>query len=292
MKNIRIQRLHDTQHFSFTSPSNTQSSSNTRNVAGDIMGYSISAEGLEADVRRAWKFLKMGWETHHVACANPHSLVVANTDPEFRDALKHANILLPDGIGIVVAAKLLRQRIRERVAGTEFFLQFSKRAQRSGGIRYFFLGATEEVLEKIVVRLRKDFPKIEVCGTYSPPFKTSFTDQDSRKMLAAINQAKPDVLWVGMTAPKQEKWIEQHRAELDVALIGSIGAVFDFYSGIKKRAPKWICDIGLEWLPRLVREPARLWRRVFLSTPKFCLALLTYGLMSAGKKQKPILNDR
>jgi N-acetylglucosaminyldiphosphoundecaprenol N-acetyl-beta-D-mannosaminyltransferase len=235
----------------------------------ELFGYTISSRGLAGDVERAAELMhKRAPQSRVVACANPHSLVVAREDPEFREALHASDLLLPDGAGIVLAARVLGLALPERVAGMEFFLDFSRRAAATGA-RYFFLGSTPEVLDRIVVKVRSDFPGIVVAGTYSPPFRDVFTEADNEQMIAAVRGAQPDVLWVGMTAPKQEKWIERHRARLGVPLIGAIGAVFDFYAETKKRSPEWARKSGLEWLPRLLREPRRLWRRNFVSTPLF-----------------------
>jgi N-acetylglucosaminyldiphosphoundecaprenol N-acetyl-beta-D-mannosaminyltransferase len=151
-------------------------------------------------------------------------------------------------------------------------------------LRYFFLGSTDRVLEKIAAKMKREFPHVTVCGVLSPPFKEEFTEEENRQMVEHINRAAPDVLWVGMTAPKQEKWIYENRHSLEVPLLGAIGAVFDFYAGTKKRAPKWICDMGLEWLPRLLREPRRLFRRNFMSSPLFLLMIFAelVGLYNAG----------
>lgn len=236
-----------------------------------ILGYDVSTQGLERDVQWAQEVAAFKEGAHYVACANPHSLVVAEKDDVFRSALKQADILLPDGVGIVLAAKLLGLQLSERVAGSEFFAEFSRQAEEKGEIRYFFLGSTEEVLQRIRGRLAREFPSIEVCGTFSPLFTSEFSEAESSMMCDQINAARPDVLWVGLTAPKQEKWIYQNKQRLNVPLIGAIGAVFDFYAGTKKRAPEWVCKLGLEWLPRLLREPRRLFRRNFVSTPLFLL---------------------
>jgi N-acetylglucosaminyldiphosphoundecaprenol N-acetyl-beta-D-mannosaminyltransferase len=140
----------------------------------------------------------------------------------------------------------------------------------------FFLGSTNETLEKIRREMAVRFPNVEVAGTYSPPFRPEFTDSDNAEMIRAINAASPDVLWVGLTAPKQEKWIEAHRAELDVNFAGPIGAAFDFFVGnIRRVSPFWQ-DLGFEWFPRLVQEPRRLWRRSLVSAPRFFWRTLTY----------------
>ncbi len=235
----------------------------------NILGHSISNRGLKGDVDLAWQSVQSGGRQCCVACANPHALVTASQDGLFAQALKNAEILLPDGAGIVLAAKALNQSLPERVAGTEFFLELTRRADEGGTMGCFFLGSSESVLAQIVERLRKDFPTVRVCGTHSPPFKETFSEQDTLEMVKRVNAAAPDMLWVGMTAPKQEKWVYANRDSLDVPFIGSIGAAFDFYAGTKERAPRWVRDMGLEWLPRLIREPGRLWRRNFISTPAF-----------------------
>lgn len=240
----------------------------------NIMGYETSAAGLYGDISEAWRILESEATGHYVACFNPHSMVEARRDGLFNRALSSADILLPDGIGIVVASKILGLAVRQRVAGSDFFLELCRQAETRGGLKYFFVGSTDTVLEKIVERLKLEFPHIEVCGVYSPPFKEELSDEDDEVIIQRVNEARPDVLWVGMTAPKQEKWIYKNRAQLSVPLIGAIGAVFDFYAGTKKRAPEWMCRIGLEWLPRLLREPKRLFKRNFISSPIFLMMVL------------------
>ncbi len=204
-----------------------------------------------------------------VACANPHSLVVASKDEHFKQALNAADILLPDGSGVVLAAKILKKPLQGKIAGTDYFLGLMHDMNISGGGRVFFLGSSETVLNLIKKRAKKDFPNIKICGLYSPPFRSSFSPEENSQMVQAVNAAKPDVLWVGMTAPKQEKWIYDNLDKLNVPVIGAIGAVFDFYAGTKKRSSKIWIKLGLEWLPRFLKEPRRLWERNMKSTPIF-----------------------
>jgi N-acetylglucosaminyldiphosphoundecaprenol N-acetyl-beta-D-mannosaminyltransferase len=125
------------------------------------------------------------------------------------------------------------------------------------------------VLGKIKERMSREYPHVSVCGMYAPPFKKKFSDDENNRMIQHINHAAPTALWVGMTAPKQEKWIQEHRSHLNVPFIAAIGAAFDFFAGTKRRASAPLQNAGLEWLPRLLREPRRVWRRSFVSTPVF-----------------------
>lgn len=234
-----------------------------------IFGYQISHRGIQGDVVRALQYIVSGQNGRYMACVNPHSLVVASSDSALKAALQNADILIPDGTGIVMAARLLHLPIKERVAGSDFFLALSDTVEKSGGLKYFFLGSHEDVLKRICDRLNTEYPSIEVCGAYSPPYRDEFNEYENEAMINLINKAKPDVLWVGMTAPKQEKWIYKNKDRLAVPFIAAIGAVFDFYAGTVKRPSAVWQKLGLEWLGRLIQEPRRLWRRNFVSMPIF-----------------------
>ena len=235
------------------------------------MDYDITTDSNGRCLEVICEWLEREGRAKVFVCANPHSLVLAEKDPVFKAAMRTADLVTPDGAGIVLASRMLGGNIRQRVTGSDVFLGLSRKLNERGGRRhrYFFLGSTEANLSAITARMAGDYPGIEVAGTYSPPFKASFSEDDSRKMIAAVNRAAPDVLWVGMTAPKQEKWIYQHRDELSVRFIGAIGAVFDFYTGNVKRSHPVFQKMGLEWLPRLIRDPRRLYERTLISAPKF-----------------------
>jgi N-acetylglucosaminyldiphosphoundecaprenol N-acetyl-beta-D-mannosaminyltransferase len=198
---------------------------------------------------------------------NPHSYCVAKTDPAFQQALHASDVLLPDGIGIVFAAKLLARRRIRKIAGSDVHNYLLQKANKEE-FKIFYLGASQDTLQKIQNRLLKEHPKC-ITEFYSPPYKTVFSKDESEQMIEAVNAFAPDILFVGMTAPKQEKWVHTHKDQIDARIICSIGAVFDFYAGTVKRShPIWI-KLGLEWLPRLLKEPKRLWRRNLVSTPQF-----------------------
>ncbi len=239
----------------------------------NILGYPVIASGVDACNAQIIEWVINGDRAYWFACLNPHSAEVAEKDAAFKQALLNADLLVPDGVGVTVASRLLSGSIRDRVTGSDVFSGVSQRLDQQGG-SVFFLGSTDAVLSKIVARMAMDYPNVDVVGSYSPPFKSEFTDEDNTQMIEAINQAKPDVLWVGLTAPKQEKWLYANMARLDIRFAGAVGAVFDFYAGTVKRSHPLFQKLGLEWLPRLLQEPRRLWRRNLVSNPRFMLRVL------------------
>jgi N-acetylglucosaminyldiphosphoundecaprenol N-acetyl-beta-D-mannosaminyltransferase len=223
-----------------------------------------------------------------LCCANPHSLVAAKRDRQFLTALCAADILIPDGAGIVVASKILGGTITRRITGSDVLTGIAERWEREQGRSFFFLGSSDEVLNKMKERMSMEYPHVSVCGIYAPPFTQKFSDDENNRIIDAINLAAPTALWVGMTAPKQEKWVYEHRSRLNVPLIATVGAAFDYFAGTKQRAPTWLQDAGLEWLPRLLREPRRMWKRNLVSTPVFLYYIFRQKFLSArsGTSQK------
>jgi len=208
---------------------------------------------------------------------NAHSYNVAQKDEEYAEALTEGGYLLPDGASIVAACRWLKgmSQPRERIAGWDLFAFEMERLERkSEKLRVMFMGSSVKVLDKIRERAAVEYPNLAVF-TYSPPYKEVFSDKDNRAIIAAINEVKPDLLWIGMTAPKQEKWTWQHWKELNIEChVGTIGAVFDFYAGTAKRAPIWWQKHSMEWLYRLIKEPKRMWRRYVIGNPLFLWNIL------------------
>jgi N-acetylglucosaminyldiphosphoundecaprenol N-acetyl-beta-D-mannosaminyltransferase len=241
----------------------------------DVLGYQVNVDGVTSSVESVVRWVESGNHTRWLACLNPHSYVLALKDKTFSDALHAADWLVPDGVGIVLASRCLRGRIRERVTGSDVFWGVQRTLNRSGQAAVFFLGSTEETLRQISTRTREEFSRLRVVGTYSPPFTATYSTKENEAMLAAVNAAAPDVLWVGITAPKQEKWIFQNKERLKVKFAAAVGAVFDFYSGRVRRSDPMYQKLGLEWLPRLLQEPRRLWPRMFISAPLFAWHVLS-----------------
>ena len=212
---------------------------------------------------------------------NPHSYLISQSNKVFFEALKSSDVLLPDGIGIVWAKQLLHKTKIKKIAGYDLFMHLMNDLNNKKG-SCFFLGASENTLKMIQKRASKEFPNVTV-HSYSPSYKKEFTNEDNVKMFTLINKVEPDILFVAMTAPKQEKWVYKNNQYINPKLICSIGAVFDFYSGTVTRPSKFWIKAGLEWLPRFIHEPLRLAKRNLISTPKFILQVL---YMKISKKDK------
>ena len=211
---------------------------------------------------------------------NAHSFNTAKKDQLFADALTNGDVLIPDGVSIVKACKWIKAKSqpKERIAGWDLFaFEMDKLERESEELRtkseeskiVMFMGSSQKVLDLIVKRAAEVYPHLKVV-TYSPPYKPEFSDEDNKAIIDAINAANPDLLWIGMTAPKQEKWTYSHWNELNIHChVGTIGAVFDFFAGTVERAPIWWQEHGLEWLYRLIKEPKRMWRRYIIGNTLF-----------------------
>lgn len=218
---------------------------------------------------------------------NAHCYNIAQKDKTYAEALHSSDVLLPDGVSIKLALRFLNGNHLNKIAGADLFYYEMNRLNQKGG-KCFFLGSNTSTLELIKNKAKKEFPNVQVA-CYSPPYVSEFSESDSAKMLDEINRFKPDVLFVGMTAPKQEKWSYAHLNEIHSGHICNIGAVFDFYAGNIKRAPKWMIKLGLEWLYRLIMEPIRLWRRYILGNILFVIYIFKEKLKSNRQSYKNII---
>jgi N-acetylglucosaminyldiphosphoundecaprenol N-acetyl-beta-D-mannosaminyltransferase len=198
---------------------------------------------------------------------NQYSYCIAQQDKSFKKALLGSDVLLPDGIAIVGAMKLLNGNSVTKIAGWDIHNHYLHELNAKHG-KCFYLGASESTLAKIKANIAIEFPNVTV-GTYSPPFKDAFSDQDDKEMIKAVNDFTPDVLFVGLTAPKQEKWVNKYKHHLQANAICSIGAVFNFYAGDVERPNEMFIGAGFEWLGRFLQEPKRMWKRYFYFGPVF-----------------------
>lgn len=217
--------------------------------------------------------LMMEWVTgdrahpHWVVVADMHAIIEAYKRPEFRSTIETADLTVPDGISLIKVARRKGVPLAKRVAGTDLMKAFFA-ASKERGLRHCFFGDTDETLARLRENLAQSYPGMVIADCYSPPFRPITPDEDAA-MIQRINEARPDILWVGLGLPKQEQWIYDHRARLDVPVVLGVGAAFKFLAGTVQRAPDWLGDLGLEWLWRLAHEPRRLWRRVMIEGPQF-----------------------
>jgi N-acetylglucosaminyldiphosphoundecaprenol N-acetyl-beta-D-mannosaminyltransferase len=205
-----------------------------------------------------------------VVLANVHVIETARRDAELADALCQAGLVLPDGAPIAWAVGRDTGTRSERVTGCDVFEELCRRSE-TAGYRHFFYGSTPETVELLRQRVSERYPGIRICGTLSPPFGPVELREEE---LAAINAARPDIVWVGLGAPKQELWMSLAREHLEAPLLLGVGAVFDFASGRKPRAPRVMQRLWLEWLHRLITEPRRLARRYASTNTTFLVAML------------------
>lgn len=241
----------------------------------DITGFNFSRLTLQRTVD-----LIARWATDEsvrgkcLAVVNPHSVETAHRDPDFAAAIRSADLVTPDGVGILLASKILNAGVPEVVNGPDLFEALCHQLnEQQTGTRMFFLGSTPENLKDIEERFKADFPNLGIAGTFSPPYKPQFSDEDLTQMIELVNQSNADILWIGLGAPKQEKLAQACRGRLNVKVIAPVGGVFDFYTGRIKLPPKWIQKMGLIFLYRFFQEPKRLWRRN-LDSPAFLLRVI------------------
>jgi N-acetylglucosaminyldiphosphoundecaprenol N-acetyl-beta-D-mannosaminyltransferase len=204
---------------------------------------------------------------HWIVVADMHAIIEAHKRREFRSKIETADLTVPDGISLIKVARRKGVPLKTRVTGTDLMKAFFSRHQHSG-MKHFFFGDTDETLARLRKRLEQTYSGITIADCYAPPFRSLSIEEDAA-VIRRINEAQPDVLWVGLGLPKQEQWIYTHRAQLNVPLVLGVGAAFKFLAGTVTRAPGWIGELGLEWLWRFAHEPRRLWRRIIIEGPQF-----------------------
>jgi N-acetylglucosaminyldiphosphoundecaprenol N-acetyl-beta-D-mannosaminyltransferase len=202
-------------------------------------------------------------QTHYIAITGMHGVSESRKDSRFREILKSASLVVPDGMPLVWLARWHRHPIHQRVCGSDLMEAFCR--QTGSRYRHFFYGGAPGVAQDLAQHLRERH-KITVAGTYTPPFRP-LTNDEENEIAAQLHATAPDLLWIGLSTPKQERWMYDHREKLLVPVMLGVGAAFDFNSGKLRRAPAWMGDSGLEWLFRLVVEPKRLWKRYLVTIP-------------------------
>jgi len=207
-------------------------------------------------------------ERGYVCATAVHAVMVAQNDPEMREALQRSTLTVPDGMPLVWAANLLGDDLSDRVYGPELMLRYCERSRDRGHRVFLYGGRDQGSLAQLTLNLRLRFPGIKIVGGYSPPFR-ALTEDEDKAIAEQINAARPDVVWVGTGVPKQEKWMARQRDRLDAPVLVGVGAAFDFHAGRVSMAPQWMQDRGLEWTYRITQEPRRLLPRYVVHNPRF-----------------------
>ena len=232
----------------------------------DILGVKISAVNipLACETIRAWIENK----TQTYVCVVPVSTIVkCQRDKRYLEIINQAGMATPDGMPVVWLGKFLGNKTIERTYGPDLMEAFCQMSQEKG-YKHFFYGGTAQVCRMLEARLKDRFPRLTVIGKHSPPFRDLTAEEDDW-IVEEINRLKPDILWIGLGSARQDYWMAEHRNRLHVPVMIGVGAAFDFLSGAKKQAPRWIRNIGLEWFFRLCCEPRRLWKRYLVGNTQF-----------------------
>lgn len=238
----------------------------------NIAGTGISDVSLEETMALFSEWIERSEKKR--ICVTPVNCVVwANRSPQLRHIYNEADLTLCDGVPLLWAARFTGSRLKGRVTGLDLLPFFSAVAAQKG-YRMFFLGAKPGVGDYLAEQLARRHPGIQICGTYAPPMMKTFTPEENEKMIGLVNRAKPDVLWVSFTAPKQDFWIYEHFHRLNAKVMLGVGGSFEVTAGLIDRAPRWMQRAGTEWLYRLIKEPKRLWRRYLLEAPQILSMLL------------------
>ncbi len=237
----------------------------------NILGFGINKINIDEILERIRQF-KKGGGYHYILASNVHTVMMSQRNDYYRRISNEADICLPDGMPLVWAAKLLKKRKIGRICGRDLIRSLCQ--ERLGrGYSHFFFGGRETVLNTLIMKLRTDYPDLNIAGYCSPPFRLPTADEDAR-IIQTINDSGADIVWVGLGAPKQELWIAEHLGKIKSPVMAAVGAAFDFISGNISESPLWMQKTGLEWLYRFSIEPRRLWRRYLFNNPKFIYLLL------------------
>jgi len=237
----------------------------------DVLGVGISAIDLKASLELADRWIAAGIPGY-VCVTGVHGVMEAQSDPDLRRILNEAAINLPDGMPMTWLGRLQGFKRMNRVFGPDFMAAMCKVSVKRG-YRNFFYGGQPGVAELLSETLQRRFPGLQVVGSYTPPFR-ALTLEEEQNLLAQVAQAKPHIAWIGLSTPKQEKFMGAFVERLRVPLLVGVGAAFDYHTGKIRDCPQWIKLAGLQWLHRLLQDPKRLWKRYLKNNPAFVWRLI------------------
>lgn len=235
----------------------------------DVLGVRVNAvdQAAAASVIESWIASRRGG---YVCVTGVHGVMESHDDPGLKRIHNEAGLVVPDGVPLVWIGRLLGHGGVSRVYGPDLMLEVCHRSPEKG-YRHYLYGGAPGVADKLADRLTQRYPGLNIVGRHCPPFR-ELTEEEDREIVQQINDARPDIVWVGLSTPKQERWMAAHAGRLEAPALLGVGAAFDFNAGLKKQAPSWIQNIGMEWFFRMVTEPRRLARRYLRNNPRFvCL---------------------
>lgn len=237
----------------------------------NVLGVGVSAVNMQMTVDTIDTWIR-NREQHYVCITGVHGVIESQRDKVLQRIHNASGMTTPDGMPLVWLSHLSGQKHVSRVYGPDLMLAVCE-VSVERGYRHFFYGGAEDVPETLANRLASRFPGLQVVGSYSPPFRPLSPDEDEA-IVQKINEARPDIIWIGLSTPKQERWMAEHVGRLSAPVMIGVGAAFDFHSGRKKQAPRWMQRSGLEWLFRLLTEPRRLWKRYLINNPLFVVLVI------------------
>lgn len=243
-----------------------------------IMGVDVNVINMEDAVRMSDELIRADGRGY-VCVTDVHGVIEAQDDEEFRAILNNSYMTTPDGMPLVWTARLQGHKQMERVYGPDLLMALCS-VSVARGYRHFFYGGKPGVAERLTGVLQEKFPGLQVVGTYVPPFR-ALTAAEERDLQKTLVEVKPDIFWVGLGLPKQERFMAQYCGRLETKLMIGIGAAFDIHAGLVKEAPAWVKRAGLQWMHRLCQEPRRLWRRYTTCIPRFLWGM---GLQLLGRR--------
>ena len=233
----------------------------------DILGCAVDRVSLESATARLSEMIREGG-VHQAVVLPVSSVMHARRHRRFREICRCASLVLPDGLPLLWASRMLGEPIPGRVAGSDLFWALSRAAEKEG-YSCFLLGSRPDVLARLEKVLRRRFPSLRVAGSFSPRISPVFSAVENEDIIRRVNASRPDILWVGLGAPRQEQWIHANLGRLETRVAVGVGAAFDMCSGTVRRAPVWMQKTGMEWFYRFLREPTRLFKRYFVESASF-----------------------
>ncbi len=250
-----------------------------------MLGVLVSAVNMRMALGTIGGWIQSG-DQHYVCVTGVHGVMESQDDASLRAIHNNAGMVTPDGMPLVWLSHLRGAKHVDQVCGTELMLACCEESVRKGW-RHFLYGGGPGVPELLSTRLQERYPGLDIVGSYSPPFHL-MTDAEDEEIVLRINEADPDILWVGLSTPKQERWMAAHLRRLRVSVMLGVGAAFDFNAGVKRRAPRWMQQAGLEWFYRMAAEPQRLARRYLTHNPRFVWGLTRQAIgMAVGLPRRP-----